>query len=379
MKQSEQLKKIKQLLINGEISFAEYSIKKNKILGIEEGPRKIIVPDDNIKEKPNQENTNNKASLEAEKDKSSFQVDSEHISKPKVKNNKMLLILLMLLVFSGTTVGIYILNKNETKPEHSIAEIPKITKYVIASKLNLTELPGEGLESIMELPYRTEVEIEKNKDTTIGEYSYAKAWCKNKFGWITTSKNDTKLINSLEVVESINQIITGNDAQYILNLIPAYSKYALLELSKIEEYKNFIIDVDTLNGFNEIEFFRSGIHNRNSSSDRKKKINNSPKDMAILMSKDDQEIVMILKFNNMYNWSIIYEHNIPTTNCSGFKRMKRRKEISYFNNLGDLIQENLKFDALHVNGSFTDYYLYGENGNISEYFMEYFSDEVEGC
>ena len=213
--------------------------------------------------------------------------EANHTSQTNEKNNgsKKKGLRFVIGVILGTCIGIgsFIVyqnysSSNSVETAVAVEEVVINYHYVISSKLHLCEAPGEKSMKLIALPFGTPVEL-LGDETRIEEYTYQRARVNGNNGWVSTKKDEIQLISSADKLEEINALISGSGAQDVLESIPAYAKYTLLAIEKNQGYEGIKVEIDFADGYPEIEFFRSKTGNRNSSSDRRKGINNGPKDM----------------------------------------------------------------------------------------------------
>lgn len=314
----------------------------------------------------------NEAPASIKEDKPTYQKDEK-------KKKSLLLPLAGGMVVLGVILMYFLFFTSEPPEIGKEVEAPKIIKYVLSSKLNLAKEPGEESDIITEIPFGEKVEILNEKEIKIGDYFYAEAYYRGDIGWITTKAKTINLIDDENKLTEINNIFTGNWAQEILETMPAYAKYAILDLKNRGTYGNFNVNLDRNDEYSTIEFFRSRLANRNSSKDKKQDINNEPKDMAfIAKTESNKQILLIMKFDRDFNWEIILENRDDNSNINGFKRVNRKSKIEYYD-IYDLVELPLEYDALLVDrNSDGNFYLYDPNGSFDYYFFYTEMEEV-GC
>ena len=298
--------------------------------------------------------------------------EANHTSQTNEKNNgsKKKGLRFVIGIILGTCIGIgsFIVYQNYSS-SNAVAEVIEEEviinyQYVISSKLHLCEAPGEKSMKLIALPFGTPVEL-LGDETRIEEYTYQRARVNGNNGWVSIKKDEIQLISSADKLEEINALISGSGAQDVLESMPAYAKYTLLAIEKNQGYEGIKVEVDFADGYPEIEFFRSKTENRNSSSDRRKGINNGRKDMAVIVTYPDySKSVLFVSFSKTYKWNIELEIPIETYSVIGLERLKRRSSIQ---SQGVELENSIKFDALAIrtnNG--TDKYIYGREGRLQE-------------
>ena len=301
------------------------------------------------------------------------QKEANHFSQTNEKNNgsKKKGLRFVIGVILGTCIGIgsFIVYQNYSSSNSvetvvAAEEVIINYQYVISGKLHLCEAPGEKSMKLIALPFGTPVEL-LGDETRIEEYTYQRARVNGNNGWVSTKKDEIQLISSADKLEEINALISGSGAQDVLESMPAYAKYTLLAIEKNQGYEGIKVEIENNDGYPEIEFFRSKTGNRNSSSDRRKGINNGLKDMAVIVTYPDySKSVLFVSFSKTYKWNIVLEIPIETYSVIGLERLKRRSSIQ---SQGVELENSIKFDAMAIrtnNG--TDKYIYGREGRLQE-------------
>ena len=289
------------------------------------------------------------------------QIEKENI-KPKRKGLRLIA---GIIIGTGIGIGGFLIYQNYFSNPLVIAEEPiNINyEYVISSKLHLCEAPGENSLKLLDLPFGKSLELLGN-ETMIGDYTYQRARVNGTDGWVTTKKHEIQLINDVTKLNDIKSMISGPGAQEVFESMSAYSKYTLLAIRNNSGYQNIKVDIDNTDGYPEIEFFRSRKGNRNSTSDRKKGINEGLKDMAVIVTYPDfSKSVLFVSFSKSYKWDVILEIPVPN-NVKGLERIKRRRTIT---TNGIELVKNLKYDAMGIIiNNYASKYIYGGNGRLSE-------------
>ena len=282
--------------------------------------------------------------------------------------NQWLRYLILIIIGVSLGIGSFIVYQNYSS-SNAVAEVIEEEviinyHYVISSKLHLCEAPGEKSIQLLEMPFGTPVEL-LGDETKIEEYTYQRARVNGTNGWVSTKKHEILLINSADKLSEIHDIINGPGDQQVLESMPSYAKYTLLEIEKTANYRGVQVKIDDTDGYSEIKFFRSKEANRNSSSDKRKGINNGLKDMAVIVTYPDySNSVLFVSFSKTYKWNIVLEVPIEDYSVIGLEILKRRSSIQ---SQGLEIVNSIKFDAIAIrtdNG--TDKYIYGAEGRLEE-------------
>lgn len=294
----------------------------------------------------------------------SFEEKKNPTTKPK---RKELRLVIGIIIGVGIGIGSFMLYQNYSSSNSAEAIAMEGVNinyhYVIASKLYLCEAPGEKSMQLMEMPFGTPIEL-LGDEISIGKYTYQRARVNGNNGWVSTKKDEIQLIDSADKLNKIQALISGPGDQQVLQSIPAYAKNTLLAIERNQGYEGIKVEINNSDGYPEIEFFRSKKGNRNSSSDRRKGINNGLKDMAVIVTYPDySKSVLFVSFSKSYKWDVILEIPVPK-NIKGLERIKRRKTITAN---GIELVKNLKYDAMGIIiNNYDSKYIYGGNGILSE-------------
>lgn len=293
-------------------------------------------------------------------------VESPPLGKNKIANP--LLILIGLVVITGVSVLTYFLNQSPSEVD-VVNPVAAVDRYILPGNLHLCDGPGEDANHLVQLVFGTKININNAEEVQIGDRTYLKINYKGQTGWVTTKIKGVELIGELSLLNEVQALVKGSNPEVVLEKIPAYAKYALLELRKRGDYGNFSIVVDDNDYFPEVGVFRSKTSNRNSSSDRRKGINDGYKDLAcVIQLENNSQSILVLEFDRNYDWSVLYYNQENGNDILGVQRVKRRSTIQLESYYDDYEEEYLEHDAILVGRSnYQNFYLYNKNGRLRKF------------
>jgi len=179
----------------------------------------------------------------------------------KKKLSNLVLIIIGAIVIAGISILTYYLNQSSSQGE-ALNSIATIDRYIMSSRLSLAKHPGEDVDIHYKMDFGAKIKVIENTDTIIGNYTYVKAFHNNLEGWVSSKRKEVYLISELSKIEEIKNIIIGDYALEKLESLPAYVKYAIMDLNKKEG--GFVIQTNDKENFSMVKSFRSRIGNRSS-------------------------------------------------------------------------------------------------------------------
>ncbi|MBL4703065.1 MAG: SHOCT domain-containing protein [Flavobacteriales bacterium] len=326
-----ELKKIKSLLDSGAITQDEFDELKASVLG----PNgRIHAPNSSVKVATKEVEpivkTINSAPPSSEKSTSIQEkvtkgppFNTSEIRKEK-KSKTGLFIFFVALVLGGTLLIAF-----NPKWLGTGEKTPIVLKqfYVFSSKLQILDQPQENANQLSIVPFGVQIGIVR--DTVIGDFTWSLVQHGEIEGWLTSKKYNTNYLVGDRQYHHINSIFEGSRKQEILEDMPAYAKYAILNYHAQNDKGDFKVVCNETDTLLPVAYFRSRIGNRNSSSDRKTNKNGGLKDMAITFTPyvgADTEHLVIFSFKTNHSEEIIYDETLYG-NPLGLQRISRR---SYF-------------------------------------------------
>jgi hypothetical protein len=334
---------------------SEPKVVLTPIVKVEETQKVKLVPETEIKKETTQGGTKE------------VLVQSVYTNDKKKKSQSLLFILLGIVLVTGLILilfvnGVFDSGNTISTTTGSANGVTYDTKYVMSGSLNLMEEPNEESEVVHTFKFGDKIELIQNSEKIVDDFSYMKVKYNGTIGWVSVKFKDKTLVADIEDIESIKKIVTGKYAQDILEDMGATPKYALLEICNEDDR----IEVTSLE-YPLIQFLRSRIDNRNSSSDEKKEINNFPKDMIFCVNKSSgDQMFYFIYFDSDYNYSIEIESPNNSQLINGFKRIKRGEVISFYTDENFYSEQKLEHDAIEI--LFDNYTV--------KYFYPYFSSNI---
>lgn len=290
----------------------------------------------------------------------------ESSSGGKKKSSMLAYVIIGLIIIIGGVIATYFLTQGASAIESEKA-IATVDRYIMSTRLSLAKHPGEDADIHYNMDFGEKIKVIENTDTIIGNFTYVKAFHNNLEGWVSSKAKSVKLISELSEIEEVKSVFKGDYVVEEMESLPAFVKYAIIDLSKQE---GFVINTNDNDNYSSsmVKSYRSRLENRSSSSDKKSNRNNDPKDIILAAIKSNgDKYIYILNFDHNYLPHVAHKERYFGSEIIGFERVVRKTEQEFYFFDGSGYGSRLSYDAIKVHRDTQDFYIYMHNGRYGSF------------
>lgn len=282
--------------------------------------------------------------------------------KEKGSTKKWLIIAACVLVLGGSIGAFFMFGGSAVEAE---AAIVYEDKYVFSARLALFQAPQNDGSALKRINFGDKVT--HLMDTVIGGDHWTKLKHNGDVLWAITSGEGTDYLTDQATVNQFASYFVGARKQYIFEKMPAFAKLTLIDYLEQSDHEQLSIVCNESHTVLPVNYFRSRMGNRSSSTDKRAGRNLEAKDMAVLFHDDansERDNLVVFAFDEKKQSRIIWSQEVAA-GALGLERLKRRSTQEHITN-HNYSKTRLEHDALVIQRPLFEgsEMLYGEDGNL---------------